>query len=135
MGVPFDTVQKEVCSLLKDKILVGHAIKHDLKVLYLDHPNSDVRDTSRFFKSAVYGGKGTPSLRKLTEHYLKVNIQTSSSGHDSIEDARATMRLYTMFQQEWEAEIKKHHRNGHHARVTPSGTSVSYEMNFPGIKR
>lgn len=98
---------------------MGHAISHDLKVLYLDHPKSDIRDTSRYFRAVVYGGKGTPSLRRLTEHYLNINIQSSSTGHDSIEDARATMRLYTLFRDEWEDEIRRkssghHHHNSNH---------------------
>ena len=38
-GAPqFKEVQAEVSELLKGRILVGHAIKHDFKVLFLDHP-------------------------------------------------------------------------------------------------
>ncbi|KAI1286030.1 RNA exonuclease 4 [Halotydeus destructor] len=100
----FYEVQKEVCELVKNRVLVGHAIKNDLRVLFLDHPKKDLRDTSKFFKATDYGGRGAPSLRKLTEHYLGLNIQTKA--HDSVEDARATMRLYTMFKKQWEADIK-----------------------------
>lgn len=102
-GVPFPMVQREVCDLLKDRIVVGHAIKHDLRVLYLEHPSNDIRDTSLYFDAAVYGGRGTPSLRKLTEHFIGVAIQ--SRAHDSVEDARATMRLYALFRREWEAQL------------------------------
>lgn len=89
--------------MLKDRIIVGHAIKHDLKVLYLQHPPNDIRDTSVYFDATVYGGRGTPSLRKLTEHFVGVSIQ--SCAHDSVEDARATMRLYCMFKKDWEAKL------------------------------
>lgn len=102
-GEDFFKVQREVCDLLKDRTLVGHAVNHDLKVLFLKHPSINTRDTSKFFKSSVYGGKGTPSLRRLTEHHLKIKIQGSC--HDSVEDARATMRLYVKFRDDWESGI------------------------------
>jgi hypothetical protein len=33
---PFDAVQKQVAELLKDRILIGHAVYNDLKVSTLD---------------------------------------------------------------------------------------------------
>ena len=63
IGAPdFKTVQSEVSELIKGRILVGHAIHHDLKVLYLDHPRKLIRDTSKYkpFKAA-FGGR-TPGL-------------------------------------------------------------------------
>ena len=112
-GIPFESCQREVCDILHDRILIGHAVHHDLKVLYLDHPICDIRDTSKYFNASVYGGKGTPSLRKLTEFYLGINIQHSA--HDSVEDARATMRLYTMFKKQWESDLRKkiNSKSGH----------------------
>ena len=113
-GIQFEDCQREVCDILHNRILIGHALHHDLKVLYLHHPLEDIRDTSKYFNASVYGGKGTPSLRKLTEYYLGVNIQHSA--HDSVEDARATMRLYTMFKKEWESDLSRRRnnsRNGH----------------------
>ena len=76
-GEDFYKVQRDVCDLLKGRTLVGHALNHDLKVLFLKHPPMNIRDTSKYFKSSVYGGRGTPSLRRLTEHHLKINIQGS----------------------------------------------------------
>lgn len=40
--------QKAVTSLLKDKVLVGHALKNDLDVLMLSHPKKMIRDTAAF---------------------------------------------------------------------------------------
>ena len=40
--------QKAVTVLLKDKILVGHALKNDLDVLMLSHPKKMIRDTAAF---------------------------------------------------------------------------------------
>ena len=41
-------VQKDVAALLKGRILVGHAVFNDLKVLMLDHPRTMTRDTAFF---------------------------------------------------------------------------------------
>jgi DNA polymerase III epsilon subunit-like protein len=40
--------QENVTALLKDKILVGHALKNDLDVLMLGHPKKMIRDTATF---------------------------------------------------------------------------------------
>lgn len=99
----FKTVQNEVFAILLNRVLVGHAVHHDLKVLFLSHPKTSIRDTSQYFKK-FFNGR-TPSLKKLTEAYLGVQIQTGE--HDSITDAQATMRLYTLFKKKWEAELGK----------------------------
>ncbi|VDP67680.1 unnamed protein product [Echinostoma caproni] len=73
-------------------------------VLMLSHPRRHIRDTSRYrpFR-ALFGGR-TPSLRALTERVLGVSVQTGE--HDSIEDARAAMRLYTSVKRVWESRKK-----------------------------
>jgi RNA exonuclease 4 len=99
----FDEVRNEVAVLLKDKILVGHAIKHDLDVLILGHPKRDIRDTSRFSGFRKYSAGKTPSLKKLAREVLGVEIQQGQ--HSSIEDARATMLLFRRNKQAFDAEI------------------------------
>ncbi|KAF6774747.1 hypothetical protein AHF37_06456 [Paragonimus kellicotti] len=100
----FNDVHREVAKLCKGRILVGHSINNDLKVLMLSHPRRDIRDTSRYrpFR-ALFSGR-TPSLRKLTEKVLGVQVQAGE--HDSVEDARATMRLYTSVKRVWESNKK-----------------------------
>merc|ERR1719187_534459 len=100
----FKTVQKEVSDLLQGRTLVGHALKHDTKVLFLAHPKRDIRDTSLYkpFRAA-FGGR-TPSLKNLTARMLGVSVQTGE--HSSVQDAQAAMRLYTMFRKEWEDSIE-----------------------------
>ncbi|EKX37281.1 hypothetical protein GUITHDRAFT_78230, partial [Guillardia theta CCMP2712] len=44
----FAVVQKLVSEITKDKLLVGHAIHNDLKVLLMSHPKHLIRDTSTF---------------------------------------------------------------------------------------
>ncbi|KAK4470071.1 hypothetical protein MN116_006536 [Schistosoma mekongi] len=101
----FADVHKEVAELIKNKILVGHSILKDLKVLRLSHPRRFIRDTSRYrpFRE-LFSGR-IPSLKALTQKVLGVNVQIGE--HDSVEDARATMRLYTSVKRVWESS-KKH---------------------------
>ncbi|XP_074916782.1 RNA exonuclease 4 isoform X2 [Chelonoidis abingdonii] len=47
-GAEFKNVQKEVADILKGRILVGHAVHNDLKILFLDHPKKKIRDTQRY---------------------------------------------------------------------------------------
>ncbi|KAL5965093.1 RNA exonuclease 4 [Taenia solium] len=100
----FDAVQAQVSELCKDRILVGHAIHNDLRVLMLSHPKKYIRDTSRYgpFRKLFKGRY--PSLKALSERILGVTIQYGA--HDSVEDARATMRIYTMVKKVWEAQVK-----------------------------
>ncbi|XP_069465455.1 RNA exonuclease 4 isoform X2 [Ambystoma mexicanum] len=102
-GVPFKEVQKEVASILEGRILVGHALHNDLKILFLDHPRKKIRDTQRYkpFKQEVKSGR--PSLKLLCSKLLNVKVQTSE--HSSVQDAQAAMRLYTLHKKQWEASI------------------------------
>lgn len=111
----FEEVHAEVSEILKDRVLVGHAIKNDLDVLMIGHPKKDIRDTSRFSGFRKYASGRTPSLKKLAKEVLGVEIQ--SGQHSSIEDARATMLLFRRNKQEFDIEHAKRFPN----RVTGSG--------------
>merc|ERR1712156_62215 len=117
-GEDFKKVQQEIADMLKGRILVGHSIKHDLKVLFLDHPKKFIRDTSSYkpFR-ASFGGK-TPSLKNLTSRMLGVAVQEGE--HSSVQDAQATMRLYTMFRKEWENELLKKRQKNMVNKVVPN---------------
>lgn len=99
-GEEFEVVQKEVAEMLRGRILVGHALHNDLKVLFLDHPKKKIRDTQKYkpFKSQVKSGR--PSLKLLAERILGVSVQHAE--HCSIQDAQAAMRLYVTVKKEWE---------------------------------
>ncbi|RLW00500.1 hypothetical protein DV515_00008770 [Chloebia gouldiae] len=108
-GEDFKTVQKEVAEILQGRILVGHALRNDLKVLLLDHPHKKIRDTQRYkpFKQRVKSSR--PSLKLLCEKLLNVQVQTAE--HCSIQDAQAAMRLYTLEKKKWEAAVKNKANN------------------------
>ena len=111
----FEEVHAEVAEILKDRVLVGHAIKNDLDVLMIGHPKKDIRDTSRFSGFRKYASGRTPSLKKLAKEVLGVEIQ--SGQHSSIEDARATMLLFRRNKQEFDLE----HAKRFPSRVAGSG--------------
>ncbi|XP_024253003.1 RNA exonuclease 4 [Oncorhynchus tshawytscha] len=108
-GENVKTVQTEVAEILQGRTLVGHAIHNDLKILLLDHPKKRIRDTQKYkpFKKIVKSGR--PSLKLLCREILNVKVQQGE--HSSVQDAQATMRLYTMAKKNWEAEIKASHNN------------------------
>lgn len=101
----FEEVQADVAEIIKNRVLVGHAIKNDLDVLIIGHPKKDIRDTSRFSGFRKYSSGRAPSLKKLAKEVLGVEIQNGE--HSSIEDARATMLLFRRFKQPFDLEHAK----------------------------
>ncbi|KAL9073380.1 MAG: hypothetical protein Q9161_002995 [Pseudevernia consocians] len=101
----FEAVQGDIAKLLDGKILIGHAIKHDLEALLLGHSKRDIRDTSRHPAFRQLAGGKTPSLKKLAREVLGVDIQGGE--HSSIEDARATMLLFRREKEGFEKEHMK----------------------------
>ncbi|XP_068105335.1 RNA exonuclease 4 [Hyperolius riggenbachi] len=104
-GEDFKVVQKEVSEILKGRILVGHAVHNDLKILFLDHPKKAIRDTQKYKPFRREAKSGRPSLKLLCKKILHVKVQTGE--HNSIQDAQAAMRLYTMEKKNWEIAIKE----------------------------
>jgi RNA exonuclease 4 len=94
--------RKRVAALLRSKVLVGHALKNDLDVLLLQHPKQDIRDTAKYRPFQKFTNKWRPrKLRELVKERLEQDIQEAS--HDSVEDARATMKLFRTVRHEWES--------------------------------
>jgi len=106
-GKDFNVVRSEVPRILSGRILVGHCLHHDLRVLALSHPEGMIRDTQKFplYKEMV-GGRwvGELSLKTLADWLLKTTIQEGA--HSPVEDARIAMRLYQKSEGFWE-EWKK----------------------------
>lgn len=106
-GRSFREVQEDVGTLLKGRILVGHALRNDLAVLLLSHPKSMTRDTSHHkpWKEQYCNG-GIPSLRILARSILGLD-SFQESKHSSIEDARAAMMLFKSEKEAFEADSMK----------------------------
>lgn len=141
-AIDFKACQSQVAKILKDRILVGHSIHHDLKVLDLTHPANLTRDT------AYYKGlcpDRPRALKKLVTEILKIKVQEGM--HDSVEDARAVLALYKMHRSQWEKETaeqarkhrhqareretKKQHRNATPAATTSSSSSSARQQSAP----
>ncbi len=88
----FEEVQTQMAEMLKGRIVVGHDVKHDLRVLELDHQSRGIRDTAKFSGFKKYGHGPKPALRVLAKELLGIEIQTGQ--HSSIEDARVAMLLF-----------------------------------------
>lgn len=101
----FDVVQKEVAQIIKGRIIIGHALKHDFDVLYLSHPIKLLRDTSNYKTFRQFAKGGTPSLKKLAHDLLGIDIQIGE--HSSVEDARAAMQIYVLYKNKWESEFHR----------------------------
>ncbi|KAK2610514.1 hypothetical protein N8I77_003939 [Diaporthe amygdali] len=87
-------IQRRLVDLITPRtILVGHSLDSDMKALKMTHPF--IVDTSVIFPHP----KGQPfkhSLKWLAQKYLNREVQkgdNTSSGHDSIEDARTCLDL------------------------------------------
>lgn len=113
----FSEVQKLVANLLKDRILVGHAVHNDLQALLLSHPHNLTRDTQ-----VLAGKHGTVTANKLAEEKAdpsksvrrnkrqalrrmvidELGIDIQSGEHSSIIDARATMAIYRLHKKIWD---------------------------------
>ncbi|GAA6038582.1 hypothetical protein JCM8097_009430 [Rhodosporidiobolus ruineniae] len=102
----FVEVQKEVSDLIKDRILVGHALSNDTTVLLLSHPRHMTRDTSKYAPLQGLAKTKRPGLKNLAKLVLGVDIQ--SGEHSSVIDARATMAIYRSQKSAWEDSILKH---------------------------
>ena len=116
VGAPsLSEVQATVAGLLHGRLLVGHALKNDLKALMLSHPRRLLRDTARYpplmRKAPHVGGptaearRGRPArLQELAAQHLGLTIQTGE--HSPVEDARAALLLYQKFAAEWEQSLR-----------------------------
>ena len=106
-GEHFQTVQQEVHKLLADKIVVGHAVHNDFKVLGLTHPARLTRDTAKYkpLREMADQIQKMPSLKHLATHLLGVQIQQGE--HDSITDAKMALRIYLLHRKKWDEDFRK----------------------------
>lgn len=119
---PFSEVQAHLVELLRDRIVIGHDIQKDLKVISMDLPSHilrlqgvalrlspvifdmTVRDTQKCSRYRQYANRGAhqgPSLKNLALEVLGRPIKQGRAS--SVEDAIATMEVY----QNAEADIEQ----------------------------
>lgn len=98
--------RQEVQRLITDKILVGHALKNDLRALDLTHPWMATRDTAKYepFMQTRFEDKvlWPRKLKELASEKLERKIQREGEPHSAYEDAAAAMDLYRLVRRKWE---------------------------------
>uniref|UniRef100_A0A0N5A237 RNA exonuclease 4 n=1 Tax=Parastrongyloides trichosuri TaxID=131310 RepID=A0A0N5A237_PARTI len=102
-GEQYNIVREEVCAIIHGRIIVGHDISSDLKVLNIKSIDFQyIRDTAYFpgFNKYKERGKRTSSLKDLMKKIFRIEIQDGS--HDSVEDAASAMELYNKHKCEFE---------------------------------
>ncbi|XP_053129161.1 apoptosis-enhancing nuclease-like [Hemicordylus capensis] len=126
-AIPFRVAQKEISQILREKIVVGHAIHNDFRALKYFHPRGLTRDTSQspLLKEKLGSPvKGSVSLKNLARELLNKNIQVSKNGHSSVEDARTSMELYRLVEVQWEQELANRHPLSPSSSPPDSGTDI-----------
>ncbi|KAI3656674.1 hypothetical protein MP638_002622 [Amoeboaphelidium occidentale] len=87
-GVEFEEAQQKVYDLIKDRIIIGHDIKHDLSALKLKQ--IQCIDTQKLYHQRT--GMKKAGLKKLAKELLGIKIQDGM--HCSVEDAKITMSIF-----------------------------------------
>jgi RNA exonuclease 4 len=110
-AMPLAQVQTLVATILRGKILIGHALENDLKVIGLQHPWSDIRDTAQYAPFMRKISKENDEkifcprkLRDLVWEQCGRQIQVIGKAHSPVEDAIAAMDLYKSARNEWEVQ-------------------------------
>lgn len=116
-ALPISEVRRLVTSTLQGKILIGHGLVNDLKVVGIHHPWCDIRDTATYAPfmrtietRSVEEQKTLLCPRKLRDLVLEKlgkHIQIMGKAHSPVEDAIAAMDLYKAVRSEWETDMMK----------------------------
>ncbi|XP_061574498.1 interferon-stimulated 20 kDa exonuclease-like 2 isoform X2 [Cololabis saira] len=104
----YPDARKEILRLLVGRVVIGHAVHNDFKALGYSHPPALTRDTSRIpllNRRAGFAENEVASLKRLTKAIFNRDIQVGRKGHCSVEDARASMELYKVVEEEWERTL------------------------------
>ena len=105
-AVPLEIACSDIKKILDSKIIVGHDLSNDFHVLRFSHPPHKRRDTAKYRNLRRLAGLShQPSLKVLAHRLLGRRIQRGT--HCSLEDARATLDIYKLIEQEWEGELQQ----------------------------
>ncbi|OJT15980.1 RNA exonuclease 4 [Trametes pubescens] len=102
----FIDVQRQVASIIKDKILVGYALWEFLSVMNLAHPAINTRDTALFMsfrRTLNQKPNAIIPLQTLVKHFMGRDI--GQNGDVPVERARAALDLFRSCEQTWEGII------------------------------
>ena len=75
-------MRNKVIAIISDRIIIGHGLFADFKVLKISHPKIETRDTSLYGPFRKHSTGRLPSLKKIVEEEVGVVIQQGE--HDSV---------------------------------------------------
>jgi len=75
-------IQQECAKIFENRIVVGHAIQNDFKVLFFNLHKNQIRDTSRYKPYRKLANGRNPSLKMLAKNVLGLEIQKGE--HSSV---------------------------------------------------
>lgn len=114
-AISFIECQLQVSELIRDKIVVGHGLKNDFRVLGIHHPWHLVRDTAKYepFMAPCHPSESptgaclrSKKLKVLAKDKLGMVIQVEGRAHSPVEDAVAALELYKKHRVKWEKAVE-----------------------------
>ncbi|KAF4577517.1 3'-5' exonuclease [Pleurotus pulmonarius] len=121
----FGEIQSQVTGLLKDRVLLGHAVYNDLKALSLEHPQTQTLDTQSYAWKFKLSKVKNIALRHLVKQELGLTIQDGE--HSSVTDARATMAVFRLHEREWEGGLSPPAAAASHKNENKKKRKLSWE--------
>ncbi|XP_037110931.1 apoptosis-enhancing nuclease [Syngnathus acus] len=109
-AAPYAQARQEISDILQGKVVVGHSLFNDFRVLGICYPHHKVRDTGATHllrRLAGFPRRRRVSLKILAGKLLNRHIQLGNKGHCSVEDALAALDLYKLVACQWEWELQK----------------------------
>ncbi|XP_060570866.1 interferon-stimulated 20 kDa exonuclease-like 2 [Ruditapes philippinarum] len=107
-AIPLESALSQISNIIKDKIVVGHGIHNDFRVLGFGHPHHMTRDTQKcklLIDKVKQEKGGAVSLKNMAKKLLDKEIQKNT--HCSVIDATVTMQLFKLVRVEWETKLLK----------------------------
>lgn len=123
-ATPHAEAVAKVKELVEGRILVGHALHNDFRVLGFTHPPHLTRDTAKYqplMAMAETGRTMAVSLKALSKEHLGLTIQ--SGEHSPVDDARASLYLYRKFRDVWERSLKSEQGKKHKPSAGQKGAA------------
>ena len=107
-SISIESCRVLVSSLIEDKIIIGHALKNDLRAIGISHPWHAVRDTIKYdpFLKECNGVMLPRRLKDLALDKLGKHIQIEGFAHCPIVDAQTALELYKLVSNKWEKVIE-----------------------------
>lgn len=96
----YPSVIEKLKEIFRGRCVIGHDLERYLGKLQVLHVASQIRNTMDFSR---FQNVGFHSLSDIVENQLNIQFEDSS---DTAENAKAVMKLYVKYKDEWEYEVQ-----------------------------